>query len=88
MVSRDGGILTDDVEESYGEETSVTETDDDLNDRKQDFFEGESADGAEDEFSETDREYEQRWILKLTCQIELWKLSMFHIKSYQIWMHP
>ena len=60
LVSRDDGILTDDVEESYGEETSVTETEDDLNDRKQDFFEGESADGAEDEFSETDREYEQR----------------------------
>merc|ERR1712150_221055 len=49
LVSRDGGILTDDVEESYGEETSVTETDDDLNDRKQDFFEGESADDPDDD---------------------------------------
>jgi hypothetical protein len=58
LVSDDGGIH-DDVEESYGDETSVTETDDDLN-RRRDLFEGESADGAEDEFSETDREYDQR----------------------------
>ena len=48
ILSDDGGIQTDDVEESYGEETSATETDDDLN-RRRDLFEGESADGAEDE---------------------------------------
>ena len=59
MLSDDGGIGTDDVEESYGEETSATETDDDFN-RRRNGFEGESADGAEDEFSETDREYDQR----------------------------
>ena len=59
MLSDDGGIQTDDVEESYGEETSATETDDEFN-RRREVFEGESADGAEDEFSETDREYDQR----------------------------
>ena len=59
ILSDDGGIHTDDVEESYGDETSATETDDDLN-RRRDLFGGESADGAEDEFSETDREYDQR----------------------------
>ena len=58
LVSDDGGIH-DDVEESYGDETSVTETDDELN-RRVELFEGESADGAEDEFSETDREYDHR----------------------------
>ena len=48
----------DEVDESYGDETSVTETEDELG-RRKDIFGGESADGAEDEFSETDREYDQ-----------------------------
>ena len=49
----------DDIETSYADETSVTETDDELG-KRAGLFEGESADGAEDEFSETDREYDQR----------------------------
>lgn len=58
LIPNDGGVHDHD-DESYGDETSITETDDDLN-RRRDLFEGESADGAEDEFSETDREYDQR----------------------------
>ena len=54
-----GGITDGDDAESYADETSITETDDDFN-RRRDVFEGESADGAEDEFSENDREYDQR----------------------------
>ena len=53
------GDNQDEVDESYGDETSITETDDEFG-RRKDFLEAESADGAEDEFSETDREYGQQ----------------------------
>ena len=58
IISQEEDNDVDDTE-TYGDETSVTETDDDLGKRR-DLLEGcESTDGvAEDEFSETDREYD------------------------------